>query len=245
MNLMKGLKLGLAGLLLSFGAQASTINVGGVVWNPDQTSGSGFLKDFFMKGGITEEAAGFPGQVVSGFGDVTNINKNSSNQNQFCPLCELTYTFSMELVSFTGSAALGQFTFTNLVISFFVDKTPDFGTTPVASNAGDGQLWLKLALHPGTFLTGIGTNLGTGSDTGSGTAYLDAIGGLAAGNFNTNKKLYGSDVVLTSSFQPVEDLPGILSGTFEIRSDTIPEPMPLAILGLGLLGLAASRRQAK
>lgn len=249
MKLLKSLKLGVAGLLLSCGAQATPINVGGVVWDPSSAYAPPALEDFFSSGSIVEDVARVPGATYTGFGITNNLNSFVANANVFCPGCELTFTFSMKLVSFIGAPNVaggvdGNFTFSDLVIQFFVDHTPDYIGT--MASAADGPLWLELTLHPDTFLSGIGTQLGSGSDRGTGSALLDATDGLAMGNFDTNKKSLGSDAVLSSSFQPAFGSNGqLLTGTFEITADTIPEPMPLAILGLGLLGLAASRRQAK
>ncbi len=243
MKLLKSLKLGVAGLLLSCGAQATPINIGGVVWNPDAVNSFPVLKDFVMNGSIFEETAFTAGDIVTGRGKANQINNSNPNTLDFCPGCELTFTFSMELVEFNFGT--GSFKFKDLIINFFVDHTPNYdGSYTSAADSDTNSPWLVLATRVDEFLTGNGTNLGTGSDSGSGSANLDAIGGLAKNNFDTNKKL-GYDAILSSSFQPLDDGDNTLYGTFDIKADTIPEPMPLAILGLGLLGLAASRRQAK
>eukprot|EP01024_Parvocaulis_polyphysoides_P023540 TRINITY_DN21741_c0_g1_i6.p2 TRINITY_DN21741_c0_g1~~TRINITY_DN21741_c0_g1_i6.p2 ORF type:complete len:131 (+),score=21.73 TRINITY_DN21741_c0_g1_i6:17-409(+) len=123
------------------------------------------------------------------------------------------------------------FTFKDLTISFFVDHTPDFDGS--AATSGDGVLWLELMLNPSNFLTGTGTALGSGSDQGTGSGVLDATGGLALGNFDTNTQAAGGDLTLTSSFQPTLGAPGLLNGTFDLTGETIPEPSALALLGLG------------
>lgn len=250
MSILKSIKLGVAGLLLSCGANAIPINVGGVVWDPDQSLAFPDLADFVANGTILENGAVNPGDIVNGRGQVTHVNSINTNQGSFCPGCELTFTFSMELVSFVGvpnpapvGGINGDFTFKDLVISFFVDHSPNFNGT--AASAADGVLWLQLVLNPSNFLTGTGTALGSGSDQGTGSGVLDAVAGLAFGNFNTNTQAAGGDLTLTSSFQPTRGAPGLLNGTFDLVGNSIPEPSALAILGLGLLGVAGASRRRK
>jgi hypothetical protein len=242
----KFLSAALLSLSLSTAALASPINVGGVVWDPDSTLSNPFpsLQDFASHGSIIETAAsGVPGETVTGFGIMDKVNSELVNTGAFCPGCELTFTFSMDLVAFTPIALnFGTFEFENLVIEFWVDHTPDYVAT--AATAGNGDLWLRLTSD---LLSGSGVNLGTGSDQGSGSALLDVDGGLAASNFDTNEELGGADMVLTSSFQPRNGSNGLLDGTFDLTGNSIPEPSSLALLGLGMLGLGfgARRKSAK
>ena len=249
MNIFKkGLIIGLASLGLSMTAQAGTINVGGVVWDPQQNLNFPDLGDFVANGTIFENSASMAGDIVMGRGQVTNLNSAVPNQAQFCPGCELTFTFSMELAQdFVGvpnpvGGIDGSFEFINFNLKFYVDHTPNFDGT--AATAGDGNLWLELVLNPANSLTGTGTALGSGSDQGTGGGVLDVIGGLAFGNFNTNGEASGGDLTLSSSFQPTLGAPGLLNGTFDLSGDTIPEPGSIALIALGLLGFASSRRKS-
>jgi hypothetical protein len=248
MNIKKGLMIGLAALGFSMSANAGNVNIGGVIWDPGSTIAFPDLGDFVANGTIFETSATFPGETVVGQGQVTQINSAVPNGGDFCPGCELTFTFSMDLVSFVGApndtlgGIDGDFTFENLTIQFWVDNAQDYDGT-YASAAG-GQLWLELVLNPANFLTGSGTALGSGSDQGTGSGVLDAVDGLALGNFDTNTQAAGGDLTLTSSFQPTAGVPGLLNGTFDLTGDTIPEPTSIALLGLGLLGFASARRKA-
>ena len=239
-----------AATLLSANVMAAPINVGGVIWDPEETLNLPSLADFVANGTIFEDVAVNPGDIVTGRGEVTQINSAVPNQGDFCPSCELTFTFSMELVSFVGApnpvAGIdGDFTFEDLTIQFWVDDTPDFDGS--MTSAADGDLWLELMLNPSNFLTGTGTALGSGSDQGTGSAVLDVTDGLAFANFDTNLEAGGGDMVLTSSFQPTVGAPGLLNGTFDLTADSIavvPAPATVALLGIGLIGgLAASRKK--
>ena len=222
-------------------ANASNINVGGVIWNPDSTYAYPALDDFFASGTVFENFAPSVGSLVNGYGKIEKINSDTNNESSFCPGCELTYTFSMKLIS---AVPLGgssySFAFSDIAINVFVDDTPDFAGTNATSL--DGLLWLALQGHGN--VTGLGTNILTQSATGTGSGLLDVVDGLAKGNFDTNTREDGADMVMSSSFQPLASVPGMLKGDIQLTGNSIPEPGSIALIGLGLLGLAARRRKA-
>ncbi len=253
-NLLKKTLLAGTFLLGSSVAVASPINVGGVVWDPDQTWGFPNLTDFTSNGSLIENAVD-PGNGIThviGYGQIDAINSSVNNASSFCPGCELTFVFEMDLVSITptGNPNEADFVFNNLVIDMYVDHVGQAGFTAydgTLASAGPGNGVTFLSLVGNGNLTGTGENIGTGSDTGDGDALLDVVGGAAFDNFNTDQELNGADLVFSSSFQPIVDgngnPTGLLFGTVDISGNTIPEPGSLALLGLGLLGFAASKKR--
>jgi len=222
MNIVKKALAISAIVLTSFSASATLINVGGIIWDPDDPNGLDFSGGTLAVYQQLDLGTG----ELSGYGRVGSLNGSSL----FCSGCELTFQFDgYFLAPSEETPFLGQDYFTGGSVRFYVDFSPevtppvDFGdpdpsdptNLTFANTGGEGglnELWLELAGHvlddnpdtefvEGEGITFIGNNDGTNSVTGTGA--LNVIGGLAMGNMVSD--------TLINSYNPGIDLPPIIS----------------------------------
>jgi hypothetical protein len=237
--------LAAAALAVSSMASAAPVTVGGVTWDPD----SAF--DFSAFSVLIFQSISALDGTLSGYGIVQNVN--GALVNCGTPTCEMTFQFSgyTPLTSGALPTTLGQaIGYTGGVFNVYVDPTGEINssipTSMTAANTGDGTLWLALTGHA------VGGNTLTGTvqpSTLTGAGLLDVVGGAAAAYLNTNTKFDGADIAFTSSFTLFPNPPSLLTafGTGNLAGDSavpkVPAPIVPALLGFGLLGLAALRRK--
>ncbi len=194
-----------AALACAVQAQAGNVNVGGVVWDPDN------FDDFFATDTLYESVAvptgvafnsvtadgytkyDFTGSTeLKGYGKITNINGDTTI---FCPSCELTYQFGGYFlnqfldVNTNGIADAGDHvSFSGGWSMFYVDGSPDFSSSASAS-AGDessaNPLWLSLVGHTLTATYSASTLDGTAFSTlTTGALGVGTEGGNGFGNMD-------------------------------------------------------------
>ncbi len=226
-------------------AHAVPQTVGGVTWDPDASN------DFSSFSLAIRQFLDTTTFEASGWGHITTMN--STSPSVFCSGCEVTFQFGGFTPIGGGSLPGGvgsSVSYAGGWVKVYVDYTPEVDPFNAASmsfaNTGDGDLWLSLEGHEvsGASLVGTVTNSGL-----SGVGQLDVVGGLAAAYFDTNTKDDGADFAFTNSFSQ-QNQPNWTdaSGTGNFTSDSIalvPEPSSVALLGLGLVGLASVRRKSK
>lgn len=191
--------------------------------------------------------------VGAGTFDFLNENFGATDPGAVGPFCtagygtcELSYAFGG--VVFTGvDPVTGRtiFDVSKSWLNIYSHSGPDFNYATSSANYANGQngsLFLGLTFNDFEILN---NKFGVG---GSSSALLSVrgggFGGAAALNFNTNTQTGGSDLFLTASVN--RGLPdGTLKGGGNATGNTIPEPSSLAVLGLGLIGLAGMARRKK
>lgn len=254
MKMVRNLLAAACLVVMSSGASAISVSTpdGTITWDPnvtgpDQDFTGRFSFNQWFDGFVDPASISSSGVELMGTGEFTSFN--GTPQSEFAPGGhELTLDFG----GFTTDGA-GSFNFDNAFVNFWVSPDDyDNSADPLTEMgmARNGSLFLAFDVVGLDFTTLPGS---TGPySNGFLSLALSVVGGAAQSYFDTDTIPLGlgldpADAQSAASALFREIAPGRFVGTStgEIFGDSnpIPEPMTVALLGIGLLGIAGVRRE--
>ncbi|WP_367155327.1 PEP-CTERM sorting domain-containing protein [Methylomonas sp. HYX-M1] len=261
---MNKLNLLAASALLAVAGEASALTVstpdGSVTWDPNYVNlseidwiGQFDFTQFYSTSSLAEGAdpvlagavgintvlgsltgdSSASGYFLSGVGEIYRINE-ANPVSCTTPSCELTFSF--------GGIGLNNdqtFDITNAWAKIYInDLTPNFSNTSInqaqVDAVNEGSLFLDLEFSSLAFTSGTVEN-------GVVSATFNIIGGAAQPYFDPQTLTYTADAQFNTTTNAAYSNGG--NGSIYGNTQDLPEPTTIALLGLGLLGLARSKRE--
>jgi len=192
------------------------------------------------------------GEGLMGIAKISTINAvNASNTLLWADGQggeELTAVFSGYVASAIVPSASGyDVFFTDGGFKVYLDNTPDFNAT--IANASDGSLFLDTVAVPGIVPSSPTTTLFssvsalTAPLSGTGTGYLDIVGGSFASMFAQDVYGINMDLLLKSDIEAPGNSGWPIISEDPVSGQIVPEPGTIVLLGAGLLVAGISSRR--
>ncbi|MGH7041869.1 MAG: PEP-CTERM sorting domain-containing protein [Acetobacteraceae bacterium] len=247
-------------------ATVATENIDGVVIPVGIVAGGNQIQSAF----INETSISNVGDTLSGIGYVSAVALGTnpsaqtwSNGQNGVMLAFIFSGYTVSSIALPSGGTNGTVDFTGGSVDFYtLAAGTNLSTGTVAGDEAlvkSGTLWLATSAAVeapgGVTLTGSippGDSASNFVTAGNGSGYLDATGGPAGASYHTGTftnpfdPLGGSDMSFTSDFSNAaggSDFPITGSATLKANTVLVPEPMSAALLGFGVLALAAVYRR--